>query len=184
MAYSDYGGYAYRDGLRVEDRSDYTIRTDGSGFGTPGVYPGFINREAIELPHHHVVLGDGPILVGLHKQTGLLFYRNGQKLNVVDFLTNPDPEARWRSDDRLYLNTDWFQDRGEVARFLVDDHKIQAFWSRDFVQFVRLVQPDGTVWTGFSGYGVGAGLEDVDYGDVSTAECENDLRYMSWGPDQ
>ena len=29
MAYSDYGGYAYRNGERVRERSDYTITPDG-----------------------------------------------------------------------------------------------------------------------------------------------------------
>jgi hypothetical protein len=41
MAYSDYGGYAYRNGKRVEDRSDATISPDGDVFGSPGIWPGF-----------------------------------------------------------------------------------------------------------------------------------------------
>ena len=41
MAYSDYGGYAYRNGERVDDRSDATITPDGDTYGTPGSYPGF-----------------------------------------------------------------------------------------------------------------------------------------------
>jgi hypothetical protein len=33
MAYSDYGGYAYRNGKRVENRSDCTITPEGDTFG-------------------------------------------------------------------------------------------------------------------------------------------------------
>jgi hypothetical protein len=33
-----------------------------------------------------------------------------------------------------------------------------------------LEQSNGTVWHGFSGYGVGAGLEDAGYG-YSTNDC-------------
>jgi hypothetical protein len=36
MAYSDYGGYAYRNGKRVTERSDATITPDGDAYGTPG----------------------------------------------------------------------------------------------------------------------------------------------------
>jgi len=39
---------------------------------------------------------------------------------------------------------------------------------------VQLEQPDGTVWHGWSGYGVGAGLEDAGYG-YSTDACERRL---------
>ena len=35
MAYSDYGGYAYRNGKRVEARSDATISPEGDVFGSP-----------------------------------------------------------------------------------------------------------------------------------------------------
>lgn len=41
-----------------------------------------------------------------------------------------------------------------------------------------MTQPDGVVWTGFSGYGVGAGLEDAGYG-YSTEEREDKLLKFS-----
>ena len=39
MAYSDYGGYAYKNGKRVVERSDAVI-TDAAQ-SIPGMYPGF-----------------------------------------------------------------------------------------------------------------------------------------------
>ncbi len=77
MAYSDYGGYAFRNGERVEDRSDFVLTPDG-GFGTPGSYPGFamiaagINpKPLLDNPMSHACLGDGPLFVGLYKQFGV-----------------------------------------------------------------------------------------------------------------
>jgi hypothetical protein len=125
MAYSDYGGYAYRNGIRVPERSDYTINPDGTGFGTPGVWPGFAMMAAgaeaaavcaaIRRPHHHVVLGDGPILVGLHKQSVTLVYRNGERLDEVSLLVDPQEgdictyECQGKKD--RYLNTEAFRDK-------------------------------------------------------------------------
>ena len=66
MAYSDYGGYVYRNGERVEERSDWTFTPDG-GFESSGSYPGFTaiikgmnEEEARKLrnyPSGHAVLG-------------------------------------------------------------------------------------------------------------------------------
>mgnify|MGYP006871978404 CR=1 FL=1 len=71
MAYSDYGGYAYRNGVRVEFRSDAVIKPDGDLFATPGMWPGFAadittgeghNREKrVHWPSGHAIIGDGPI---------------------------------------------------------------------------------------------------------------------------
>lgn len=72
MAYSDYGGYAYRNGKRVEARSDATISPEGDVFGSPGMWPGFAAYAAggmdgyekrRDWPSGHAVLGDGPIYV-------------------------------------------------------------------------------------------------------------------------
>ena len=39
MAYSDYGGYGYKNGERVEDRSDAVISPEVTSI--PGMYPGW-----------------------------------------------------------------------------------------------------------------------------------------------
>lgn len=175
MAYSDYGGYAYRNGARIEARSDATITPEGDTFGTPGVYPGFAMLAAgvsyddvqtrIQWPSGHAVLGDGPIYVVLRKQWASAF-------------RGPEPiEAS--------LARDWeagADNGGEQRKTLeIDGCRIEVVLTDEdnYYAYARLVQPDGTVWTGFSGYGVGAGLEDCGYG-YSTEERERVLAEMNW----
>ena len=55
----------------------------------------------------------------------------------------------------------------------VDGHRTTVYFREEdnHYQYVELLQPDGVVWHGWSGYGVGAGLEDCGYG-FSTADRE------------
>lgn len=191
MAYSDYGGYGYRNGVRVEDRSDYTIMPDGSGVGTPGAYPGFAAMAAgasgeevkkfVSHPHHHVVLGDGPIFIGMHKQSSTLLYRGGERLEELSFLDPAccDALKEWKRDDgtvQRYVDSDWSINNDKPLVFNIDCHRLEVVYEHtdNYYQYARLTQPDGTVWTGFSGYGVGAGLEDCGYG-YDTSACEDRL---------
>lgn len=191
MAYSDYGGYAFLNGVRVEERSDFTISPDGAGFGTPGSWPGFAMiaagaseaevKERIQWPHHHVVLGDGPIFVGLHKQSSTLIYRLGENLCEVDLLV---PESRdlvdtWKDEDgkvHRWVDSDKAITADRPAIFEVDGHRIEVRYTHqdNYYQYAKLTQPDGKVWYGWSGYGVGAGLEDCGYG-YSTEERNETL---------
>lgn len=187
MAYSDYGGYAYKNGERIEERSDFTIMPDGSGVGTPGSYGGFVAiaagasaeevRKFVSYPQHHAVLGDGPFYVGLHKQTSTLFYRGQERLNDVEYIDSSCADAikSYEHDGVVtrYIDSDWSVDNGKPLVFNIDGNKVDVIYANtdNYYQFVRLTQPDGTVWSGFAGYGVGAGLEDADYG-FSTDDCE------------
>jgi hypothetical protein len=157
MAYSDYGGYAYRNGARVEDRSDCTITPEGDTFGTPGCYPGFAMAAAgvshdevskrVEWPCGHAVLGDGPIYVVLYKQ-GASAFRGPERIDAN-------------------LNWDWNDDEAEEQRrtLEVDGYSLEVALTQEdnYYVYAKLTQPNGTVWHGFSGYGVGAGLEDAGY---------------------
>ncbi len=139
MAYSDYGGYAYRNGVRVVERSDCAL-------------PGALHGDAT----HHVVLGDGPVFVVLHKQDDLRVYRDGALVDIERF----EPDA-------------------EFCEFVVGRHYVGAHRedTDNRYQYVRVTQPDGVVWTGFSGYGVGAGHELESYG-YSTEKCVARLREL------
>lgn len=160
MAYSDYGGYAYRNGDRVEERSDAFITGDGIK-GTPGIWPGFIHAEGRSGGSYHALLGDGPVLVGLYKQSCYEILHSGGKSSVQ--------ECAGLSEE-IYL-IEAYCDK-EPMSFEIDGSKVELVWREtdNYYVFCRLTHPDGTVWTGFSGYGVGAGLEDADYG-FSTDEC-------------
>jgi hypothetical protein len=167
MAYSDYGGYAYRNGKRVESRSDATIKPDGDTFGTPGMYPGFAQLAAgvshkqvmaqMDWPSGHAILGDGPVYVVLRKQWATV-YRGPERLDLpIDRQEYQDP----------------VDERYEVE---VDGYKIEVVltYEDNFYVYTKVTQPDGNVWHGWSGYGVGAGLEDAGYG-FSTCDREEKL---------
>lgn len=174
MAYSDYGGYAYRNWKRVEERSDATISPEGDVFGSPGMWPGFAAYAAggkdeyekrKDWPSGHVVLGDGPVFLVLRKNYAILY--RGTELQDL-------PIDR---DD---------YDADEVRRAVdLDGCKVELIYTQEdnYYVYARLTQPDGTVWHGWSGYGVGAGLEDAGYG-YSTSEREDMLWQLFNGRDR
>jgi hypothetical protein len=187
MAYSDYGGYAYRNGVRVEERSDAQITDKGDTFGSPGMWPGFAAyaiggkeeyEKRREWPSGHAILGDGPIYAVLYKQSYLMIHRGPERLEVVDLLKDAPPEAvssyEHEGETTRYLNTDHFKETEDLAVFEVDGVRIEVYFREEdnHYMYVRLIQPDGVVWTGFSGYGVGAGLEDAGYGFSTEAREE------------
>jgi hypothetical protein len=141
MAYSDYGGYAYRNGKRVEDRSDATISPDGDVFGSPGIWPGFAAYAAggkdeyekrREWPSGHAVLGDGPIYVVLYKQSRLTIHRGPEKLDELELLKDMPPEAvetwRWGGKSGRSLNTDHFKTTEDCCVFEVDGWRLEVFF--------------------------------------------------------
>ena len=130
MAYSDYGGYAYLNGIHITERSDTSIKIDST----------------TEIDGH-VVLGDGPIYIVLYKQYAII-YNGGERLKTFSYPMDI-------TDDRT------------INEFLeVDGHFIQIYLTSEdnYYVYVKLEQPNGNTWYGFSGYGVGAGLEEVGYG--------------------
>lgn len=179
MAYSDYGGYAYRNGERVESRSDATIGPAGDVFGSPGMWPGFAayaagGKEEYEKrkdwPSGHAVLGDGPIYIALYKQSSLTIVKAGNEIDLLDVAVDLPAEAigSWEHEGKInrYLETAYFRDSEIPCIFELDDWKITVFWREEdnHYQYVEVVQPNGVRWHGWSGYGVGAGLEDCGYG--------------------
>lgn len=169
MAYSDYGGYGHRNGVLVIERSDCVVTPEGGTLGTPGVYPGYAGVP-VQWPSGHVILGDGPVYAVLYK-TSLYLYLGQQMLETHLYLVDPRPGSTesWTYTDsdgetktETCLNTQWYRDSESVAVFRVEGHEIEAVFTtedNDYV-YVKLTQPDGTLWHGWSGYGVGAGHED------------------------
>jgi hypothetical protein len=58
--------------------------------------------------------------------------------------------------------------------FAIDGHELAVHWREEdnYYVYARLQQPDGVVWHGFSGYGVGAGLEECGYGYSTPARAQ------------
>lgn len=193
MAYSDYGGYAYRNGRRVPERSDATINPNGDVFGSPGMWPGFAAylaggkdeyEKRLNWPSGHVVLGDGPIYVVLYKQSSISVHRGPERLDELALLKGMPPEAleHWTDNDgNAYqmLNAEYFEASAKPCVFEVDGCLLEAFFriEDNYYQYAKLTQPNGTIWHGWSGYGVGAGLEDCGYG-YSTNDREETLRRL------
>jgi hypothetical protein len=179
MAYSDYGGYAYRNGVRVKDRSDAVLTPDGVK-ATPGMWPGWVLTEGRSGESHHALLGDGPIFVGLYKQSTVRIYQLGEELSQADFVvTGVAPDAFHEWGGRKYVDSQPFVNADAPVIFEVDGRRLEVRWAEEdnYYVYARLTQPDGVVWTGFSGYGVGAGLEDAGYG-YSTGERERELSLL------
>lgn len=185
MAYSDYGGYAYRNGARVIERSDFTLTPDGKGFESAGMWPGFtaiingLSREEslkiTSMPNGHAVIGDGPIFVCLYKQSSISFYRVFEQIEKTSILKSGRycVELEGGQEIRRWIDTDGHDD---PYIFEIEGHKITVYWleTDNYYQYVEMMQPDGVVWHAFSGYGVGAGLEGCGYG-FSTHEQEERL---------
>lgn len=192
MAYSDYGGYGYRNGVRVEDRSDCTITPEGDTFGTPGSWPGFAMIAAgmgkaevekrLEWPSGHVVLGDGPIYVVMYKQTTTLLYRGNERLEILNYAVDPIV-SEWTDEKGVthrYVDTDAYVEAFRPLIVEVDGCRLAVYYVEDdnYYQYAELVMPSGHKWHGFSGYGVGAGLEDAGYGYSTEGQVENLWRHF------
>ena len=65
MAYGDYGGYAYLNGIHIAERSDTSIKIDST----------------TEIDGH-VVLGDGPIHIVLYKQYAIIYIKFARKYTI------------------------------------------------------------------------------------------------------
>lgn len=163
MAYSNWGGYAYKNGIRVEDRSDAVITTDGSIEGSPGIYPGFSAlisgktqeevMKYISLPMAHAVLGQENVYVLLYKSYPLIYVGGEKQPFKYKY-----PEEN--GDRVLSYSLDF------------DDTKVELVM--DFEEsriFARVTYRNGDVWCGFSGYVVGAGWEE----EGKTGECISTL---------
>lgn len=153
MAFYDYGGEVYRNGLEVYDRS-----------------------EAIELVGlHHAILGDGPVYVCLYKQSGVMIYRNGEQLDYVVMVEarHPDLVRHTKYNGYPFVDIDKCDTEERIIELDVDNHKIEVayLYTDNYYVTARLTQPDGTVWVGYSGYMVGDGFDD----DSDIAEIVLDL---------
>lgn len=170
MAYSDYGGYAYRNRQHVLERSDAVFSSDGLMPSTPGQWPGWTLPEGRSERCYHVILGDGPVFICMAKQSYSAVMYESEEVDQRQYTNHLE---YWGDEPKAaYFNSDWYLDNEEVFRFDFEGHRIERGWVEDdnYYQYARLTQPDGVVWHGFAGYGVGAGLEDSDYHPFSTLD--------------
>jgi len=156
MAYSDYGGFAYRNGENVIERSDCLF--GGTLIGSsPGIWPGFVMGayDPDKVKAVHVVLGDGPVYVLMRKQSTVWVRHEDEELSIYEIFEACRPGEEFDIDalDDVPLEFSFHGHHVTIYVALEDNYYL----------YVRLDQPDGTVWCGYSGYGVGAGF-DGEYG--------------------
>jgi hypothetical protein len=185
MAYSDYGGYAYKNGERVVERSDAVLTPEGLK-STPGSWPGWSLEEGRSGGSYHVILGNDGVYVTMYKQSSLGILNLNEPVDLLELMREAYPESIKKYDfdpykDQEYVDWDLYEDK--MVALEVSGHKIEIYReeSDNYYQYVRLTQPNGDVWTGFSGYGVGAGLEDCGYG-FSTSDQEERLQNLFPNP--
>jgi hypothetical protein len=142
--YTDYGGYAYRNGFTMIDRSDCLVRKGALVGSTPGFWPGHRWKDIKPEEAWHVVLGEGPLFLGLYKGSGLVFF-NGDHLSPIG---------------DLY---DYQVHRYEIAGQRVIA-KIEQHEGRNFL-LAKMIMTNNIIWSGYSGPEVGAGIKD----DVETS---------------
>ncbi len=192
MAYSDYGGYAYRNGEHILTRSDCAICSEGM-MSSPGIWPGFAmmmeasekggnleeaRQKALNCNIMHVLLGDGPITVGLYKQSSISLWKGMDPLPLAPFV-DEQYISDWK-EGNFFSVWDWDEEQGSSynnpPEIQIEGNRLSIICeeSDNHYSYVQWVQPDGVIWHGFSGYGVGAGFEDAEYG-YSTEEQEDRL---------
>lgn len=167
MAYADYGGYAYCNGKRVVERSDCPLHPSVFGLHETDwqVWSMSIGTD----PQYHVLLGDGKISVGLLKSSTISIRRQHMEVPLLDCWVDLIPEAiaevknEYTKSKIEVLDTDWYSKKGQKCSFEVDGYRIEVYWLTEYgkpYQYVRMFQPNGNVWTGFSGYEVGEGFDE------------------------
>ena len=108
---------------------------------------------------------------------------NNQALDELALLKDMPPEAveTWQlgGESHRSINTDHFRETEDCCVFEVDGWRLEVLFriEDNHYQYAKLAQPDGNVWHGWSGYGVGAGLEDAGYG-YSTSDREHMLMQL------
>lgn len=172
MAYSDYGGYAYKNGERVLQRSDAVLGPEGIK-STPGQWPGWTLEEGRKGHSCHVIIGSGPIFLTMNKQSYWRLYEALEQVDEVPILERYCPKALAKYRDEYYFDSEKIIDE-EILSFEYKDHKVELWFENtdNYYMFAKLTEPDSTIWTAFSGYGVGEGLEGCGYGFNTQEQVE------------
>jgi len=188
VAYSNWGGYAYKNGIRVVERSDCVI-TPKEMISSPGMWPGFAFvmrgdsveqvQKKLEYPSGHVVVGDGPIYIALYKASYVSIFNNQEEIDLAQLLLDNQYSVRcFKHNDKIEyrVETEDFIKNEEPCNLKFHDYEIMIYWlgGRRYCQYIQLKQPDATVWHGWSGFEVGAGFEEEHLKE--TENCEYRLK--------
>lgn len=147
MAYGNWGAFVYKNGERQKNREDNTPYSEDEL--RPGYYQAFGGNDekgnrfstGKKLSCMHASLGSGTVRLCGYKNSPVL-YVEGETVNLEPYIVDSTDE--W---EHLY--------RGEIA-----GHTFEANQYDGNMIDLKLLEPDGTVWTGKCGYLYGAGHMD------------------------
>lgn len=159
VGYGNYGGRAWCCGRR-DDRCD-AVLADGDITSSPGIYPGFVLPEARRGRKFHVLLGEGEVMVGLYGQSSVTILHRGEEVPLLRCVKERIDGDCYGGDEDF--DSDAWREAERLAEFEVAGCRIHVRWVREdnYVMYVRLEQADGEVWTGWSGFEIGAGFDDT-----------------------
>lgn len=142
MAYGNWGAFVYKNGERQNNREDNTPYLEDEL--QAGYWQAFGRGEDKKIDVHHASLGNGPFRLCAYKSAPYLFWEG----NLISDLP-------YRKGDP---NQDWYESEGIEGE--LNGYKFKAIRLTDPEAVeLFLFEPDGTVWTGKSGYAMGAGWE-------------------------
>jgi len=184
MSSNDYGGYAYRNGVKILDRSDVTL--GAVKLQNPDLWGNVEIPQNSQEPYHHgvtyrfhLLLGDGPVYLSFVKHYPGLYNLN-QFVNLPSRVDRPWRPGLWGGTTYIDIAHGFENTKRFIHKF--EGYKITIHFLYDPYPYAyaQLEQPDGTIWAGFAGQQVGAGFEGaVGYGgeesDKLSAACEKRL---------
>jgi len=155
MAYGNWGAFVYKNGERQKKREDNTPYSEDEL--EPGYYQAFGGNDengkrlltGKELHCCHASLGSGRIRLCGYKSYPLLYW-DGNTVDLTPYQKGVNAGTnKW----------EWYDSDGIEGE--LNGYKFSAYPSEDPESvFLELTEPDGTKWTGQSGYMIGAGFED------------------------
>lgn len=149
MAYSNWGAFVYKNGERRTDKEDVGVwDTDESDLPSGvRIFANIIkNRESgsndFSSHSHHAVLGDGNVRLCGYKDYPLLYTILNGKSEKIPLPFDYDDQ----SEDTGVIE----DDNGELYEWSYQHNGINRI-------YLRLKEPDGSIWTSTCGYEFGAG---------------------------
>ncbi len=180
MAYSNWGGYGYRNGIRQPSRSDASVMPDGTVWQDTSAWPPFADLVAqygedeawrrTSGPGGHVVLGDGPFFVHMYKL--YLEYSIGNRSRPGN------PSGNGLQDDRPII----FKKHRITGRSVQFRHGFEM----QELMTVHVLQPNGVHWHGWVTCSAGAGFEERYPTETQRADRAmkraHAAQWKHWGP--
>lgn len=165
MAYSNWGAFVHKNGERQRDKEDVPVFGDPDVEQAPSGSRIFVNLQKAheagveQKPHercHHAVLGKDRVRLCAYKAYPVIFIARDEgaveQIGISKFRLDAD-----KSEDAW----DWYESLGIGGE--VDGFRFQAWPGREPDRVhLELIEPDGTAWSGVSGYCMGAGWDDDD----------------------